>query len=60
MLLRHEGLPKDEITKKLRTMTPADKDVLWGRVRKSRAAETVPGPSGENSRPASAGWLAIR
>ena len=36
VLLRHEGLPKDEITKRLRTMTPADKDVLWGRVRKSR------------------------
>jgi hypothetical protein len=36
VLLRHEGLPKDEITKRLRAMTSADKDVLWGRVRKSR------------------------
>jgi hypothetical protein len=36
VLLRHEGLPKDEITNRLRTMTSADKDVLWGRVRKSR------------------------
>jgi hypothetical protein len=36
VLLRHEGLPKEEISKKLRAMSSADKDVLWGRVRKSR------------------------
>jgi hypothetical protein len=36
VLLRHEGLPKDEIPKRLRTMSPEEKDVLWGRVRKMR------------------------
>jgi hypothetical protein len=36
VLLRREGLPKDEIPKKLRTMSPAEKDDLWGRVRKLR------------------------
>jgi hypothetical protein len=36
VLLRHEGLPKDEIPKRLRTMSPDEKDVLWGRVRKMR------------------------
>ena len=36
VLLRHEGLPKDDIPKKLRGMSAEDKDVLWGRVRKMR------------------------
>ena len=36
VLLRHEGLPKDDIPKKLRVMSAEDKDVLWGRVRKMR------------------------
>ena len=37
LLLKHEGLPKDEIPKRLETMTPPDKDLLWGRVRRYRA-----------------------
>lgn len=36
VLLRREGLPKDDIPKKLRTMSPGEKDDLWGRVRKLR------------------------
>ncbi|MBS2024536.1 MAG: hypothetical protein JST92_19215 [Deltaproteobacteria bacterium] len=36
VLLKRDGLPKDEIPKKLRAMSAAEKDVLWGRVRKSR------------------------
>jgi len=36
VLLRREGLPKDDIPKKLRGMTAEDKDILWGRVRKMR------------------------
>jgi hypothetical protein len=36
VLLRREGLPKDEIPKKLRTMSSAEKDDLWGRVRRLR------------------------
>lgn len=36
MLLRREGLPKDEIPKRLAAMSAADKEALWGRVRKSR------------------------
>lgn len=36
ILLRREGLPKDEIPKKLRTMDAAEKDDLWGRVRRLR------------------------
>lgn len=36
MLLRREGIAKEAIPDKLRMMSPADKDVLWGRVRKSR------------------------
>jgi len=35
-LLRREGIPKEAIPERLRLMSPADKDVLWGRVRKSR------------------------
>ncbi len=36
ILLKREGLPKDEIPRKLKAMSAAEKDVLWGRVRKSR------------------------
>lgn len=36
ILLRREGLPKEEIPKKLRAMNPSEKDDLWGRVRRSR------------------------
>ncbi len=36
ILLRRDGLPKDEIPKKLRGLGADEKDVLWGRVRKSR------------------------
>ena len=36
VLLRREGLSKDDIPNKLRSMSPADKDALWGRVRKQR------------------------
>jgi hypothetical protein len=37
ILLRREGLPKDEIPPRLESMTAPDKDQLWGRVRRSRA-----------------------
>jgi hypothetical protein len=37
VLLRREGLPKDEIPQRLETLSAADKDQLWGRVRKLRA-----------------------
>ena len=36
VLLRRDGLPKDAIPAKLLEMSAADKDVLWGRVRRSR------------------------
>ena len=36
VLLRQEGLPKDEIPKRLRAMTAEEKDLMWGRVRKLR------------------------
>ena len=36
ILLKREGLAKNEIPAQLRSMSAADKDVLWGRVRKSR------------------------
>ena len=36
LLLRQEGLPKDEVPRRLASMTQADKDLLWGRVRRSR------------------------
>jgi hypothetical protein len=36
VLLKREGLPKDGISERLKTMSAAEKDVLWGRVRKSR------------------------
>ena len=34
--LKREGLSKDEVPKKLRSMSAADKDALWGRIRKTR------------------------
>jgi hypothetical protein len=36
LLLKREGLPKDEIPRRLETMPAADKDLLWGRVRRHR------------------------
>lgn len=36
ILLKREGLPKDEVPRKLKGMGAAEKDVLWGRIRKSR------------------------
>jgi hypothetical protein len=36
VLLRQEGLPKDEIPRRLRSMAPEEKDLMWGRVRKLR------------------------
>ena len=34
--LKREGLSKDEVPKKLKAMSAAEKDALWGRIRKSR------------------------
>ena len=34
--LKREGLSKDDVPKKLKAMTAAEKDALWGRIRKSR------------------------
>ena len=36
LLLKHEGIPKDDVPKRLLEMSPADKDLLWGRVRRRR------------------------
>jgi hypothetical protein len=36
VLLRRDGLPKDTIPGKLKDMSAADKDALWGRVRRGR------------------------
>lgn len=36
ILLKRDGLPKDIIPERLRTLSAAEKDVLWGRVRKLR------------------------
>jgi len=36
VVLKREGLPKDEIPKRLSGMSAADKEALWGRVRKTR------------------------
>jgi len=36
ILLKREGLPKDEVPRRLRAMSAAEKEVLWGRVRKGR------------------------
>jgi hypothetical protein len=35
-LLKREGLPKDDVPKRLKAMSAAEKDVLWGRIRKNR------------------------
>ncbi len=37
LLLKNEGLAKDEVPKRLDGMTQAEKDMLWGRVRRHRA-----------------------
>jgi len=34
ILLKREGLPKQDIPEKLRGMSQADKDILWGRARR--------------------------
>ena len=34
--LKREGLPKDEVPTKLKGMSAAEKDALWGRIRKTR------------------------
>lgn len=34
--LKREGLSKDEVPKRLKSMTAADKEALWGRIRKTR------------------------
>jgi hypothetical protein len=34
--LKRDGIPKDEIPKRLKAMSVAEKDLLWGRIRKSR------------------------
>ena len=34
--LKREGLSKDEVPKRLKTMSAADKEALWGRIRKTR------------------------
>jgi hypothetical protein len=36
LLLRQEGLPKDEIPTRLESMSAAEKEQLWGRVRRRR------------------------
>jgi NAD-dependent SIR2 family protein deacetylase len=37
VLLKREGVAKEEISGKLKSMSPADKDLLWGRVRRVRS-----------------------
>jgi len=34
--LKREGLSKDDVPRKLKAMSAAEKDALWGRIRKSR------------------------
>lgn len=36
ILLKREGVAKDEISTRLRAMASSDKDILWGRVRRVR------------------------
>jgi hypothetical protein len=36
LLLKHEGVAKEEVPRRLAAMSQAEKDVLWGRVRKLR------------------------
>jgi hypothetical protein len=37
ILLKREGSAKDDVPRKLRALGPADREALWGRIRKSRA-----------------------
>jgi hypothetical protein len=37
ILLKREGLPKDEISKRLKSMSNDEKEILWGRVRRIQA-----------------------
>ena len=37
VLLKRDGLAKDEVPKRLKSMSDEDKKALWGRLRKSRA-----------------------
>jgi hypothetical protein len=34
--LKREGLPKDDVPKKLKAMSASEKEALWGRIRKNR------------------------
>lgn len=36
ILLKREGVAKDEISQRLKSMSTVDKDILWGRVRRVR------------------------
>ncbi len=36
ILLKHDGLAKDEVPKRLESMSAPDKEMLWGRVRRYR------------------------
>ncbi|MCA2979857.1 MAG: hypothetical protein INH41_25625 [Myxococcaceae bacterium] len=36
LLLKRDGLPKDEIPRRLRGLSAKEKEALWGRVRKAR------------------------
>ncbi len=36
LMLRRDGIPKDDIPRKLEAMGPSEKDALWGRVRRAR------------------------
>jgi hypothetical protein len=36
ILLKHDGLAKDEVPKRLESMSQPDKEQLWGRVRRYR------------------------
>ncbi len=36
LMLRRDGIAKDDIPKKLEAMGPSEKDALWGRVRRAR------------------------
>jgi hypothetical protein len=36
ILLKHDGLAKDEVPKRLASMSQSDKELLWGRVRRNR------------------------
>ncbi len=34
VLLKREGVAKEEVSRKLKAMSPSEKDILWGRVRR--------------------------